>query len=93
MRHRPRRLHFLDFQRDGVGLVNAHPDREDGLALHVFQHDNGHVGYGVHHQATDFHFHFHGGLPWSNYVLAHQAVGRRPGHADLNVGSQKFCRM
>jgi hypothetical protein len=27
--------------------------------VRVFQHDDGHVGDGVHHQAANFHFHFH----------------------------------
>jgi hypothetical protein len=29
------------------------------LALYIFQHNNGHVCHGIHHQAADFHLHFH----------------------------------
>src|SRR5690349_7692159 len=107
MGHWARRVHFLNFQRDGVRFIYTHPDRQDGLALHVLEHDNGHVGHGVHHQAADFHFHFHGGLPWvkpcarppdcSASLLSHALERRFPevvrlGKRNLPGGTNLYIR-
>src|SRR5580765_5452073 len=59
MRHRTRCLHFFNLERNSVGFVNAHPDGKYGLPLHILEYDDGHIGYGIHHQAADFHLHFH----------------------------------
>src|SRR6476646_9367633 len=59
MRHWTRSLHFFNLQRNCVSFVNAHPDGKYGLPLHILQYHDGHVGHGIHHQAADFHLHFH----------------------------------
>ena len=61
VRHRAGGLDFFNFQRDGVGFVDADPDRQHAGALRFLQDDNGHVGHGIHHQTSDFDFEFHDG--------------------------------
>src|SRR6266487_4066226 len=59
MRHRPRGADFLDLQGDGIGFVHSDPDGQDSVAAGIFENDNGSIGYGIEHQASDFHFYFH----------------------------------
>ena len=59
VRHRPRRRHVLDLQRDGVGLEHTHPDRQDPLPVLVAEDDDRHVGDRIDHQALDRHFNLH----------------------------------
>jgi len=42
-------LTFLDLEGDGIGLVDADPDGQDGVAARVFQDHDGHVGHRIHH--------------------------------------------
>ncbi len=53
MRHGTRRRSFFDFERDGVGFEEAHPDGEDDFACEIVQDDDGLAGGGVHHEAPD----------------------------------------
>ena len=57
--HGPRRRHFLDFQRDGIRLVDAYPDGQHRVTANVLQNHDGHVGNRVHHEPANFHLHFH----------------------------------
>src|SRR5438309_7595275 len=59
MRHWTGRADFLDFQGDGIGFVHSDPDGQDGVAAGIFENNNGSIGYGIEHQASDFHFYFH----------------------------------
>src|SRR5207244_3965060 len=43
VRHRAGSLHFFDFESNGVCFVNADPDGEDRVTLHIFQDDDRHV--------------------------------------------------
>src|SRR2546429_192485 len=74
VRHRAGSLHFFDFESDGVCFVNADPDGEDRVTLHIFQDDDRHVRHGVHHQAANLHLDFHGVLPFSFYHSADAAA-------------------
>ena len=60
VRHGARSADVLDLQRDGIRLVDAHPDRKDLLPLGVAQQDDRHVGDRVDHQPFDCHFDLHG---------------------------------
>ena len=67
VRHGPRGGDFLDLQRDGVGLVDADPDGQNGVAADVLENHDGHVGDRVHHEPANFHFYFHR-EPWGSCV-------------------------
>jgi hypothetical protein len=60
VRHRPRRLHALDLQRDRVGFEDADPDRQHALAVGLAEDDRGHVRDRVDAQTLDAHLDFHG---------------------------------
>jgi hypothetical protein len=49
---------LLDFEGDGVGLEEAYPDGENDFAGEIVEHDDGHLGGGVHHEAADANFYF-----------------------------------
>jgi hypothetical protein len=49
---------LLDFEGDGVGLVETDPDGEDDFAGEIVEDHDGHLGGGVHHEATNAHFYF-----------------------------------
>ena len=59
MRHRPGRRDVLDLQRDGIGLEDAHPDRQDPIAVLVPEDDDRHVRDRIDHQALDDHLALH----------------------------------
>src|SRR5581483_1094131 len=59
VRHGPGGGHFFDLQRDGVSFIDADPDRQYGIPRQVFEDHNRHIGHGVHHETTNFHFYFH----------------------------------
>src|SRR6266550_4288251 len=59
MRHGAWRRDLLNFESDGVGFVNAHPDWKHHVAANIFEKHDGHVGDRIHHEATNFHFDFH----------------------------------
>ena len=61
VRHRTWGCDFLDFEGDGIGLVNADPDWKNRVAADVFQNHDGHVGDRIHHEPANFHFDFHRG--------------------------------
>src|SRR5207247_1405536 len=80
-------------QRDGVGLENPHPDRQDLLPVLVAQDDDRHIRHGIDHEALDRHLDLHsllsldkqqpGNLQPSNTIPAPStpspaAVSRRP---------------
>src|SRR5580765_5753348 len=60
MRHRTWRRHVLDLQRDGIGLEDPDPDRQDAIALLVLEDHDWHVGHRVYHQPLDVHLNQHG---------------------------------
>ena len=55
MGHGPRRIDSFHAQSDGIRFEGSDPDRQEELALHVLEDDDGHVRGGVEHQALDFH--------------------------------------
>src|SRR6201993_715146 len=59
VRHGTRRGDLFDFESDGVGFVDAYPDRQDRIAANVFENHDGHVRYRIHHEPANFHFDFH----------------------------------
>src|SRR5687767_13934202 len=61
VRHRTRRRDVLDLQRDGVGLEQANPDRQDAVPFLVLEDHDGRVADGVQHQSLDRHLYQHGG--------------------------------
>src|SRR5229473_3473115 len=69
VRHGAWRCDFLDFERDGVGFVDADPDWKHRVAADVFEEHDWHVGDWVHHEATNFHFDFHKTSKGSNWWL------------------------
>ena len=92
VRHRPRRGDVLDLQRDGVGLEDPHPDRQDLLAVLVAQDDDRHVRDRVDHQSLDRHLDLHDvynlgpsrGAVNSSVRLPPHAVRARPLDADTS---------
>src|SRR5581483_7011663 len=57
--HRARRADFFDLERDGIGLVDANPDGQNGVASRIFKDHDGGVGDWIHQQTANFHFNFH----------------------------------
>jgi len=49
---------LFDFQGDGVGFKEPYPDGENDFACEIIEDDDGHLGGGIHHEATDTNFHF-----------------------------------
>jgi hypothetical protein len=56
VRHGARCGGFFDFESDGVGLKEAHPDRKNHFAGEVVEDDDGLTSGGIHHEAADANF-------------------------------------
>src|SRR6185436_3929412 len=68
------RDHLFDFELDGVGFVDSDPNWKDIAAGGFLEDHNGHVGDGIHHQASDFHFDFHGNPPLTSLSNVYTAA-------------------
>src|ERR1017187_4547921 len=66
--HGPRRRDLFDLESNRIGLVHAHPDRENRVTVEIPQDHYGHVCHGIHHEPANLHFDFHDALPNFHYT-------------------------